>query len=185
MHKWVLWDGQNKLIVSYMSPDNQFGSMFAACSELIWNVLLRTQYDDVWIIRVSMSPHTCSHAVRGQQIYHCTYYLLSRMIPFELANPNLSLMLRLLVYFKPRITAWHFSSFKTLSRAGHYLRHNHCFGRPLLHLPETSSFSAIWLRSCLRKWPNHFSLLFSRKVLWVWFVPVSWEIVAVQTFQHQ
>ena len=42
------------------------------------------------------------------------------------------------------------------------------FGRPLLLLPETSSFSDFahirWLRSRLKQWPNHFSLLFSRKV---------------------
>ena len=39
------------------------------------------------------------------------------------------------------------------------------FGRPLLLLPETSSlsdFAQMWLRSRLKQWPNHFSLLFSR-----------------------
>ena len=41
------------------------------------------------------------------------------------------------------------------------------FGRPLLLLPETSSrsdFAQMWLRSRLKQWPNHFSLLFSRNV---------------------
>ena len=40
-------------------------------------------------------------------------------------------------------------------------------GRPLLLLPETSSlsdFAQMWLGSRLKQWPNHFSLLFSRKV---------------------
>ena len=40
-------------------------------------------------------------------------------------------------------------------------------GRPLFLLPETSSlsdFSQMWLCSCLKQWPNHFSLLFSRNV---------------------
>ena len=41
------------------------------------------------------------------------------------------------------------------------------FSWPLLLLPETSSlsdFAQMWLRSRLKQWPNHFSLLFSRKV---------------------
>ena len=41
------------------------------------------------------------------------------------------------------------------------------FGRPRLLLPETSSlsdFAQMWLGSRLKHWPNHFSLLFSRKV---------------------
>ena len=41
------------------------------------------------------------------------------------------------------------------------------FGRPRLLLPETSSlsdFAQMWLRSRLMQWPNHVSLLFSRKV---------------------
>ena len=41
------------------------------------------------------------------------------------------------------------------------------FGRPLFLLPETSSrsdFAHMWLGSRLKQWPNHFSLLFSRKV---------------------
>ena len=41
------------------------------------------------------------------------------------------------------------------------------FGRPRLLLPETSSlsvFAQMWLRSRLKQWPNHFSLLFSRNV---------------------
>ena len=41
------------------------------------------------------------------------------------------------------------------------------FGGPLLLLPETSSlidFTQMWLGSRLKQWPNHFSLLFSRKV---------------------
>ena len=40
-------------------------------------------------------------------------------------------------------------------------------GRPRLLLPETSSlsdFAQMWLGSRLKQWPNHFSLLFSRKV---------------------
>ena len=40
------------------------------------------------------------------------------------------------------------------------------FGRPLLLLPETSclsDFTQMWLRSRLKQWPNHFSLLFSKK----------------------
>ena len=40
-------------------------------------------------------------------------------------------------------------------------------GRPRLLLPETSSlrdFAQMWLRSRLKQWPNHFSLLFSRNV---------------------
>ena len=40
-------------------------------------------------------------------------------------------------------------------------------GRPRLLLPETSSlvdFAQTWLGSRLKQWPNHFSLLFSRKV---------------------
>ena len=40
-------------------------------------------------------------------------------------------------------------------------------GRPRLLLPETSSlsdFAQMWFRSRLKQWPNHFSLLFSRKV---------------------
>ena len=40
------------------------------------------------------------------------------------------------------------------------------FGGPLLLLPETSSlrdFAHMWLCSRLKQWPNHFSLLFSRK----------------------
>ena len=40
-------------------------------------------------------------------------------------------------------------------------------GRPLFLLPETSSrsdFAQMWLGSRLKQWPNHFSLLFSRKV---------------------
>ena len=40
-------------------------------------------------------------------------------------------------------------------------------GRPRLLLPETSSlrdFAQMWLVSRLKQWPNHFSLLFSRKV---------------------
>ena len=50
----------------------------------------------------------------------------------------------------------------------HYILSLHLFfGRPLLLLPETSSlsdFAHIWLCSRLKQWPNHFSLLFSRKV---------------------
>ena len=41
------------------------------------------------------------------------------------------------------------------------------FGRPLVVLPETSSlsdFAQMWVGSRLKQWPNHFSLLFSRKV---------------------
>ena len=42
------------------------------------------------------------------------------------------------------------------------------FGRLLLLLlPETSGrsdFAQMWLGSCLKQWPNHFSLSFSRKV---------------------
>ena len=41
------------------------------------------------------------------------------------------------------------------------------FGQPLLLLPETSSlsdFAQMWLCSRLKQWPNHFSLLLSRKV---------------------
>ena len=41
------------------------------------------------------------------------------------------------------------------------------FGRPLVLLPETSSlsdFAQMWVGSRLKQWPNHFSLLFSRKV---------------------
>ena len=41
------------------------------------------------------------------------------------------------------------------------------FCRPLLLLPEMSSrtdFAQMWLCSRLKQWPNHFSLLFSRKV---------------------
>ena len=40
------------------------------------------------------------------------------------------------------------------------------YGRPLLLLPETSSrsdFAQLWLGSRLKQWPNHFSILFSRK----------------------
>ena len=40
-------------------------------------------------------------------------------------------------------------------------------GRPRLLLPENSSlsdFAQMWLCSRLKQWPNHFSLLFSRKV---------------------
>ena len=40
-------------------------------------------------------------------------------------------------------------------------------GRPLFLLPETSSrsdFAQMWLGSRLKQWPDHFSLLFSRKV---------------------
>ena len=40
------------------------------------------------------------------------------------------------------------------------------FGRPLLLLPESYSLSDLaqmWLRSRLKQWPNHFTLLFSRK----------------------
>ena len=40
-------------------------------------------------------------------------------------------------------------------------------GRPRLLLPETSSlsdFAQMWLGSRLKQWPNHFSLLLSRKV---------------------
>ena len=44
----------------------------------------------------------------------------------------------------------------------------HLFFRcPLLLLPETSSlsnFAQMWLRSRVKQWPNHFSLLFSSKV---------------------
>ena len=41
------------------------------------------------------------------------------------------------------------------------------FSRPLLRLTESSSlsdFAQIWLFSRLNQWPNHFSLLFSKKV---------------------
>ena len=41
------------------------------------------------------------------------------------------------------------------------------FGRPLVLLLETSSlsdFAQMWVGSRLKQWPNHFSLLFSRKV---------------------
>ena len=41
------------------------------------------------------------------------------------------------------------------------------YGQPLFLLPENSSLSDLahmWLRSRLKQWPNHFSLLFSRKV---------------------
>ena len=41
------------------------------------------------------------------------------------------------------------------------------FGRPRLLLPETSrlsDFAQMWLHSRLKQWPNHFGLLFSRKV---------------------
>ena len=55
------------------------------------------------------------------------------------------------------------------------------FGRPLLLLPETfslSDFARIWLHSNLKQWPNHFSLLFSRKVstdfTWVSFLISSY-----------
>ena len=41
------------------------------------------------------------------------------------------------------------------------------FDRPLLLLPETYShndFAQMWLASRPKQWPNHFSLLFSRKL---------------------
>ena len=41
------------------------------------------------------------------------------------------------------------------------------FGRPLVLLLETfslSDFAQMWVGSRLKQWPNHFSLLFSRKV---------------------
>ena len=41
------------------------------------------------------------------------------------------------------------------------------FNRPLLLLPETYSlndFAQMWLCSCLKQWPKHFNLLFSRNV---------------------
>ena len=51
------------------------------------------------------------------------------------------------------------------------------FGRPLLlFVPETSSlsdFAHMWLGSHLKQWPNHFSILFSRKVSPVLCAPSS------------
>ena len=62
-------------------------------------------------------------------------------------------------------------------------------GRPRLLLPETSSlsdFAQMWLGSRLKQWPNHFSLLFARKVstgfTWASFLMSSFLMWSNQVF---
>ena len=102
-----------------------------------------------------------------------------------------SLFLKLMMTYDNSISPS--SPFLIMCRAGHYLCHpvfsilSQCamysvswhffmspfmlylhlfFGRPLLLLETSnlSDFAQMWLGSRLKQWPNHFSILFSRKV---------------------